>query len=525
MSKKKKKIICAAVLLALLVSAAAYTVFLQPLLTKEKWVYKDKTVERGALTEGVTESGTLEYGITSQVYNLDLSVEDSDEDDEEEETTQKYLKVEEVYVAAGQRIEEGDPLLKFTDASVSAVRRLLSAALTDAEVAYSEAQSEYNLSILSAELTYKAETTGAAYAGSIYTYTAQSVEDAIAGLRAELSEAYAQTEDLQEAYEEAAEDLDDLEEACETAKSDWEEQDGYYQKKIDAQELYLQAKATYESAKNKVEQAQRAIEENQDKITSLEEQIASAEAKQKIERLEAKQAYEESRLDSEVAEVNYRAEQQSLAETLQDAEEELADVREKLEAFEAFVGEEGIVYAAGSGMVTLVGYAAGDSLTAAGTVISFAQAQDMTITVEVTQEDIVDLGVGDTVKIQFTAYEDTDYEGVITAMDTMTTSGDSTVSYPVTIRVLGDTDALYDGMTADVTFVTAEREDTLFVTRSAIVEQNGKTYVYTDGENGEKVLTEVQTGLRNGLSVEIVSGLSEGQTYYIASRVSEEVQK
>ena len=226
-----------------------------------------------------------------------------------------------------------------------------------------------------------------------------------------------------------------------------------------------------------------------------------------------------------MAEVNYRAEQLSLAETLQDAEEELADAREKLEAFEAFVGEEGIVYAAGSGMVTLVGYAAGDSLTAAGTVISFAQAQDMTITVEVTQEDIVDLGVGDTVKIQFTAYEDTDYEGVITAMDTMTTSGDSTVSYPVTIRVLGDTDALYDGMTADVTFVTAEREDTLFVTRSAIVEQNGKTYVYTDGENGEKVLTEVQTGLRNGLSVEIVSGLSEGQTYYIASRVSEEVQQ
>lgn len=146
-------------------------------------------------------------------------------------------------------------------------------------------------------------------------------------------------------------------------------------------------------------------------------------------------------------------------------------------------------------------------------------------TTEDGQEDIVDFGVGDTVKIQFTAYEDTDYEGVITAMDTMTTSGDSTVSYPVTIRVLGNTDALYDGMTADVTFVTAEREDTLFVTRSAIVEQNGKTYVYTDGENGEKVLTEVQTGLRNGLSVEIVSGLSEGQTYYIASRVSEEVQQ
>ena len=67
-------------------------------------------------------------------------------------------------------------------------------------------------------------------------------------------------------------------------------------------------------------------------------------------------------------------------------------------------------------------------------------------------------------------------------------------------------------MTADVIFVTEEKEDILYVSRKAIVEENGKTYVYRKTALGGKELAEVETGITNGVDIEILSGLEEGDT-------------
>lgn len=107
LSRKKKRLIMIIAAGSLLVLAAGYTVFIAPLLEKEQWIYKEEVVERGTLKVGVSESGSLEYGITSIIYDLDLDVSTDDEDDEEEDeedVVQKYLKIEEVYVKRGQRI-------------------------------------------------------------------------------------------------------------------------------------------------------------------------------------------------------------------------------------------------------------------------------------------------------------------------------------------------------------------------------------------------------------------------------------
>ena len=126
--------------LFLLILAACYTVFIAPLLQKEQWIYKEETVERGTLKVGVTESGSLEYNTKSIDYNLDLDVSDDDEDDSEEDdddTVQKYLKIEKIYAASGQRVTEGEELLKFTEDSVEAVRALLQNAVVEAQAAVS----------------------------------------------------------------------------------------------------------------------------------------------------------------------------------------------------------------------------------------------------------------------------------------------------------------------------------------------------------------------------------------------------
>jgi hypothetical protein len=73
-------------------------------------------------------------------------------------------------------------------------------------------------------------------------------------------------------------------------------------------------------------------------------------------------------------------------------------------------------------------------------------------------------------------------------------------------------------MTADVTFVTDESKECVYISRKAIVEENGKQYIYKkSGDN--YVLSPVETGFTNGAYTEITSGIDEGESYYIASVV------
>lgn len=75
------------------------------------------------------------------------------------------------------------------------------------------------------------------------------------------------------------------------------------------------------------------------------------------------------------------------------------------------------------------------------------------------------------------------------------------------------------GMTAKATILLSTTEDILTVPASALVEDGNSTMVYTayDEEN-EVLLTPitVEVGISDGETVEILSGLSQGQTYYYA---------
>ena len=58
--------------------------------------------------------------------------------------------------------------------------------------------------------------------------------------------------------------------------------------------------------------------------------------------------------------------------------------------------------------------------------------------------------------------------------------------------------------------------------RKAIIEENGRFYVYYKTPTGEMERKEVEIGIDNGVNIEILSGLEEGDTIYLASRVSSE---
>lgn len=527
LTKKQKKLILAGIALLLLILAASYTVFIAPLLQKEQWIYKEETVERGTLKVGVTESGSLEYNTKSIDYDLDLDVSEDDEDsDDDEDTVQKYLKIEEVYAASGQRVTEGQELLKFTEDSVEAVRALLKNAVVEAQADYAEAESTYELSLLEAQTDYDTQKISASYAASIRNTSGTSVTNNVASLQVQLEQKQANTASLQEKLTEAQEDYQDALEDYEAAK------EGYEGAGTDntvnfmtIQNGYLSARSKYQQAKSALTQAEDALSENESAITDLQNQLAAAQAKQKIDKLDTEETYQEAVITGQNAETTYNAAVEDLKETLQEAEETKEKREEQLQAFEDFVGSDGILYATEDGVITEVSYEAGDRLTTTGALFSYATSDDMRISVDVTQEDIVDLQVGDAVDITFTAYPEDSYTGSILSINTTATSDYSnTVSYTVEISMEGELEQLYGGMTADVIFVTEEKEDVLYVSRKAIVEENGKTYVYRKTALGGRELAEVETGITNGVDIEILSGLEEGDTIYLASKVSSEAE-
>ena len=519
---KIKKLLPIILIIVVLLAAASYTVFIVPMKEKEVAEYTEAVVVKGDMLVGITESGYLEYEVYSIDYDLDLNIEsDDDEDEDDEEETQKYLSIEEIYVAQGQQVQEGEALLKFSQESITQVRKALESALADAKVEYNEAESEYRLAVLEAENDLKMQESAAKYADDIYKAASSAVDDEITSLQMKITQYTNQTAELEEALAEAEEDY--LE-----AKSTYEEKLEAYNAQgadhipnyLTLREIYENAKSSYERAQSAWEQAQSQLESNAKQLEEANKKLAQLLAKKSINKLEVEQEYQETILSGANAQYSYEATLESLEEDLKEAEEEKKSYEEKLADFEALVGEDGILYAPETGKISQVTYSEGDTLERTGTLFSYIKAESMTISVDVTQEDVVSLTVGDSVSIEFAAYEGQEFMGTIYSIDTTATSMDTpTISYTVVVKVDGTLEKLYGGMSADITFVTDSREDTLYITRKALVEENGKTYVYVDGSLGEKQLREVTTGVRNESSVEILSGLEEGERIYIVTYV------
>lgn len=532
LSRKKKMRIAIMILAAVLfMGTACFTVFIKPLLEKEEWIYKENTVEYGELQVGVTETGSVSLGETTQLYDIDISTDEEDEeedDDDDEDAVEKYLRIEAVYAAVGQRIQEGDPVYKFTDDSVEAVRKALQYDKTEKEIALAEAQSEYEVGILTASLSYDETLNTATLAEATYNNKVAQLQTDLAakGLQIEqlledildlqislVDEDYwEQKEDILDAYDDALEDLE-------------EEIDDAFTNSIEAQVAYNSAKDSYDNLFTQIDDTNQQIHDKMEEIYDLQEEIEMTQQLVSGELLVAAQSLETANVSGEIADSKYASNIRTYENAVTDAQEEVDDAAEKLQDFEDFVGD-GMIYAKGTGLVTQLGFEADDKLETEGaTLIAFAEKENMTINVDVSQEDVVTMEVGDAVQIAFTAYEEELYEGVIDSITTSATSTDSaTVSYPVVIAIQGDTSKIYGGMTADVTFVTDESAEVAFISKKAIVEQDGKKYVYQKKGNGY-ALTPISTGFTDGVNVEVVSGLSQGDTYYIASVVTQAIEE
>ena len=534
---KSKKFLFKFIVIALIcitvIGLSIYQLLIAPRLSKDSYIYKEAKVEKGDIVLGIEESGTVT--LTSSELDYDLIIKDNDEeddeedddddDDEDEDENTKNLEIEEVYVSQGQRITEGDALFKLTDSSVASVKRLLESNQADAKIALAEAKEEYNIGILEAENTKKETNVTATSASALYNATEAQLNAEIAGYQGEIEALTAEIEDLQEDLqdEELLESLGEAYLKLNAAKNTFNDADdvknfGAYTANTKS---LNEAQEAYDKIKDEMEDMEDQIKEDQNKIEEDKTALSQAQAALSIKKQEAKNTYDSSVLNGQMADDVYSYSVSTLEEAVTEAQTDLDEAESNLTAFTDFVGDDGIIYANGSGIVTEVNYEEGDILKETGAMITYAKEDAYTVSIDVSEEDITSVKVGDGVTLTFSAYDDKTWDGQVSAITTSVSDNhESTVSYPVTIEILGDTSTLYGGMTADVTFVTDSVSDVLYVSKQAIENEDGHSYVYVkSGTNYER--KEVQTGFSNGSVIEIKEGLSEGDIIYIKSKVNQ----
>ena len=269
----------------------------------------------------------------------------------------------------------------------------------------------------------------------------------------------------------------------------------------------------------------------------------------------ARQLYESGAIpvsDFESAEASYKvaqAEVRAAEFAVKSAEASVAEAREQLVKTK--------IYAPLSGIISALNVEKGERVVGtnmyAGTeMMVVADLDKMEVQVEVNENDIVKVALNDTALVEVDAYLQRKFKGVVTEIansaSVQGTATDQVTNFDVKVFLLHDSyDDLIDsvagnfypfrpGMSATVDILTETRENVISVPISAVTtrvenkeasEENGKKEtMLTEREERKEVVfvhgsgmvrqTEVETGIQDNTSIEILEGLQAGDEVVVA---------
>ena len=142
--------------------------------------------------------------------------------------------------------------------------------------------------------------------------------------------------------------------------------------------------------------------------------------------------------------------------------------------------------------------------------------EKMTLSIQVDEQDILKLQEGQTAEVAVEALPGQVFTGTITNLGT--TGSDNGGSSKFTVELTMERDGeMLAGMHATAMFQLENAEDVPTVPVAALVESGAKTLIYTGYDEKNETLinpVEVQIGLSDGETAQILSGIDNGDTYY-----------
>ena len=178
------------------------------------------------------------------------------------------------------------------------------------------------------------------------------------------------------------------------------------------------------------------------------------------------------------------------------------------------VDSKGNVIAPVSGTLASLAATEGGFVSANYPVAVISGAEQMKVTVYVSEALVPKLAIGDAAHVSV-ASAGVEFTGVVRSVEQ--TANAQTKLYAVVLSVPTGVEGLISGMFADVTFYTEAASGALAVPSEAVLTANGEQYVYVV-EDGVAVRTAVVTGLTGDGVTEILSGLEAGQELVVVGQ-------
>lgn len=152
------------------------------------------------------------------------------------------------------------------------------------------------------------------------------------------------------------------------------------------------------------------------------------------------------------------------------------------------------------------------------TILSYVTPFDKAeLDITVDELDISAYRVGQNLSITLDALPGQSFTGTVVCIDPNGANDDGgSTKYTVTVS-MPRTENMLSGMNASVRLETERRDDVLTIPLAAVCEEDGRVFVYRSYDAEKDVLggiTEIETGLSDGESVEVVSGLSAGDMIF-----------
>ena len=217
------------------------------------------------------------------------------------------------------------------------------------------------------------------------------------------------------------------------------------------------------------------------------------------------------------------------------------------------------IYAPADGTISSLGVELGERVLGqqqmTGTeILRVANLNNMEVEVDVNENDIVKISIGDSTKIQVDAYLKKEFKGIVTSISnsaSAATTADQVTNFKVKVRILKESyedllegkpvtySPFRPGMTATVDIITKRKEKVIGVPISAVVVKSdtAATKSYEVKEEGEdkKVTAKsdkkfecvfvkdgnkakiriVKTGIQDDTNIEITSGLKKGDVVIV----------
>jgi HlyD family secretion protein len=305
-------------------------------------------------------------------------------------------------------------------------------------------------------------------------------------------------------------------------------------------DTFVQAEATMHSAEQALTAAQVSYDKaRQDEVTQIQRAEATlADAQQQLDALmnpsandlvEAQAGVDQARAslqkqrqggtqaDVAAAQANVDQANANLAKltapaTATDLQVQQAAVAQAEQALEQakLKLENATLKAPFAGIVTTVPIVPGSSGSTSAAAVTLIDRRTLHVDMSLSENDVAQVQNGQPVTLTIDALRDWKAQGTVSYIAPAATTTNSVVTYLVRVS-FPDTDTRVKvGMTANISIVTATKDNVLLVPNTALLPNGAGHAVQVPNANGGTREVVVETGLTDGTQTEIVGGLQAG---------------